>query len=280
MIEAVDLVALRERFGTFLSKLYYSGSLSLDQISHLVTHHEFFSFLERNDANAFLGKTYAEVARELIGVELLFDNVQFSPVYWAGLQYINIAAKARIPLRQAFLLCPLREMVAHFEIYHEMNDSQILQEFLGNERRRPILTLLMRERGLSLADLSKLTGISENTLIHYKRDNANLFKASFTNVERIAKSLAPCSMDFFRERSLFVPVTKPLLNDPEFAKRLRKAICAYYQLEPDTALFLSAYEKGGEKGIYLGGPAPLIVGSQEKKPIEGNVLLCLIDNSL
>ena len=54
MINFIDISSFKKKFATFLSKLYYSGSLSLEHISYSIVNSYNFSFLENGDLKSFM----------------------------------------------------------------------------------------------------------------------------------------------------------------------------------------------------------------------------------
>lgn len=279
MINFVDILALRHKFGTFLSRLYYSACLPLDFISQRITFGEEFSFLENNNFKYLMNKQYNELAKEVFNVELKFDSNDVNPVYWAGVQYINIVIRKRIPLRQVFLLCPLKEMVAHFGIYHEMDEDALIDEFMNNEYKRSILLILRAKEGFSLSHLSKFSGLSYNTLKYYEKNNEKLFNASFTSLFMLKNCLSLDDYDFFRKETSFVPVSRSLFNKESFIERLKETIRDVYDINGDFVIKDRDYVNGDPGGLYIGAVNTLIYRGK-KKFINDNEMMQMIKSSI
>lgn len=278
MVKIVNLNLLKKKFGTLLSKLYFSASLSLEQISYIITYHDYFSFMENNNLDLFLKMQYSEIAKEIFNVEIIFDSDDINPVYWAGIQYINVATTLNIPLRQVFLLRPLKEMVAYYQIYHEINEKELINHFLNNEYKRSILSILMEEKNYSINNLATLTNISTNTIIHYKRDNNNLFNASFINIDKIRIALNLTNYDFFQKTSQFIMLTNASMENNEFKEKLKENICHYYKID-NLPLFTDTFKKGDAKGIYIGEAISLINDKNKRIVIDDDILNALIKNT-
>lgn len=252
MIERIDISMFKNKFATLLSKLFYSASLSLEQISFKIVNTNIFNFIEENKVQDFMDKQYSELAKEMFNVPLLYDSDDINPVYWAGIQYINILMTSKIPLRQLFILCPLKEMVAHYEIYHEMNENQLINEFLNNEYKRSILSSLIKTKGTSFNKLSLLTGIGINTLKHYSRSNDMLFKASFNNINLIMHALDVNDISVFQKESFFVNVNS-IFSDNEKRKILIDSFKEYIGIdEVALDIYERDYTKKDSNGIYIG----------------------------
>lgn len=214
-MEIVDLGALKKKFAILISKLENDCSLTLDVINEKIINDPFFDFLENNQANRFMEESYSLIVRRLFNMDVLFDNeTKYDQTYWAAYQYLNIALNLLIPLRTIFLLCPLKEMVAHFTIYHEMNEFLLVKEFLDNEYHRSILKKLRLAKNISADKLAKLTGISVDT-IHYLEDNNHLYRTSFTNINNLSTAL-DCSLIFFKKEMNISVISRYLYQDSDF----------------------------------------------------------------
>lgn len=214
-MEIVDLGALKKKFAILISKLENDCSLTLDVINEKIINDPFFDFLENNQANRFMEESYSLIVRRLFNMDVLFDSeTKYDQTYWAAYQYLNIALNLLIPLRTIFLLCPLKEMVAHFTIYHEMNEFLLVKEFLDNEYHRSILKRLRLAKSISADKLAKLTGISVDT-IHYLEDNNHLYRTSFTNINNLSTAL-DCSLIFFKKEMNISVISRYLYQDSDF----------------------------------------------------------------
>ena len=253
MINRINTTAFKIKFATLLSKLYYSASLSIEQISYKIAYSDVFGFVENNDINSFMGKQYSELIKEYFNASLLHESNDINPVYWAGLQYINLLLDKKIPLNQLFILCPLKEMVSHYEIYHEMNETQLIEEFMNNEYKRSLLSLLIKHNNTSYKKLSVMTGISINTLKYYSKSNDILFKTSFDNIVLLMKSLNVKSMSLFQKESSFINVNS-IFEDEEKRNDFIELTKKYLNIDPNIKLDLydRDYKKKDGNGIYIG----------------------------
>lgn len=215
MLQYIDIQSLKKKFATAISKLYTNCGISVENIEDKMISSELFDFLENNNTEEFMEMSYESLGKVLFNASSVFNEERNEALYWAGLQYMNISLNCNIPLRQVALICPLSRMLTHFEIYHEMNDIRMVEEFMKNEYRRSILKALRNREGLSVRQLGELTGISENTIKHYEKSNENLFKASFENIVSLTRVLK-CSYIFFVRESEFVPLSRTLWEHKEF----------------------------------------------------------------
>lgn len=80
-------------------------------------------------------------------------------------------------------------MVNSFNIYHEMDWTQLYSHFLDRTKGKTILSSLLDKKNLTMNQLSVLSGVNVNTILSYCRSDENAFKASFSNIMNISKVL-------------------------------------------------------------------------------------------
>ncbi len=88
-----------------------------------------------------------------------------------------------------FLYLSLDKLTQMFNIYHEMDWSEIYQYFENVSNSKSVLSLLLKKRFLSAKELSILTDINYQTIKNYTRGNKNIYKASFSSIYKIAQIL-------------------------------------------------------------------------------------------
>ena len=251
MLDRTNLTSFKEKFGTFLSKLYYSASLSLEQISFKAAFTDILSFTERDRLKWFMDKEYNELAKIMYNVSLKHESNDVNPVFWAGIQYINIFLTKKIPLRQIFVLCPLEEMVAHYKIYHEMNETALIEEFMNNEYKRSILSLLIKERKTTFTKLAYLTGINLNTLKSYARCNEMLFKASSNNIHKLMDYFDVSEPSVFSKETTFISINT-IFEDNNLKEKLINHVKRYLDIDGELCLYDRDYRKNDTDGLYIG----------------------------
>ena len=252
MIDYIYSYDIKEKFGHIISKLFYGAKIDIENINYKILSDDFFDFFEKNDLS-FLGEQYQTIAKQLFNANIINETNNTNPLYWAGIEYMNICLNLFIPLKQVVLLCPLQEMINHYDIYHEMNDIEILKEFLNNEYKRSILKNARKLRNVTINELSVLTNISSQTLKYYEKSNDNLFNASFINIEKIARAL-DLSLSIFKRKSSFVYINKNLLENNDYISTLKGIIKKYYNIKENDFIFElkeTALIKYGKKQIII-----------------------------
>ena len=110
----------------------------------------------------------------------------YNDAYWCGYCYFELFLMLRKPFSYLFLKLPLEKMLDLYNVYHEMDISQLVDYFHGKEKEETILRLLCKRYRCSINKLSKATGISVNTLNKYRSSDQSLYNASFQNIHKIS----------------------------------------------------------------------------------------------
>ena len=277
MLDFVDINKLRYKFAKLLSKLHNGLHLSLESINDKIVNSSFFDFFEDNQIEVFFEQEYSTIIEKMFGINMNdYGDEDIGPVYWAGLQYINIFLNYHIPIRQIFLLCPLDVMVGHYTIYHEMNEIELCKNFLEVEYKKSILKLLRNNNDLSIRQLSILSGISENTIRYYELDNKHLFNASNEAIKKLSNCLSYPRV-FFKKESDFIPYSPSLIDDKLFLYELEKNVRLFYNLSGELTLTISNEKINNPFYLLLDDPIALFSG--KKRIVIDNVLYKLFIQS-
>ena len=110
----------------------------------------------------------------------------YNDAYWCGYCYFELFLMLRKPFSYLFLKLPLEKMLDLYNVYHEMDISQLVDYFHDKEKEETILRLLCKRYRCSINKLSKATGISVNTLNKYRSSDQSLYNASFQNIYKIS----------------------------------------------------------------------------------------------
>ena len=262
MINFINIELLKRKFATCIAKIHSFANIPLDNIDDKIIHSSFFDCFEENDISRFLNMSSEDVCYELFKMRYIKEDVDIvDPVYWAGLQYMSIFLNFQLPLKTILLLCPLKEMVSHFEIYHEMNDIEIYKLFENKYFKKSILEKLRKEKGYSVRQLSDITGISQATLRYYETNNYNLFSASHEVILNLSSSLNT-SLTFFSRYSGFIPFSKNLINDIGFKTIFFNNISKYYRITFETIPSIS-FDKCDEPYLLINNPTMLFVNGRQ-----------------
>lgn len=217
MIEEINTILIKEKFGNLISKLYEDAKIEIEEINDKLIYSDFLNCFELNNIDYFLEKTNDSIIRAVFDKEIVYNNQTNMILYWCGVQYINIFLNKRIPLKQVFLLCPLNEMIDYFEIYHELNERELINEFIKNKYTKNILKRIRKDKNYSINELSMITDIKKCTIDYYESSNEHLYESSYTNISKL-KNILKCDESLFRRKSDFVLYTETLFENKETKK--------------------------------------------------------------
>ena len=276
MINFIDLQLIKNKFATLLSKLYFSASLGLDNISDKIIDSSYFNFFEENDTDAFMKKSYEDISLELFNARFNKDVDDIGPVYWSGIQYMNIMFNYQIPLRTIFLLWPLQVMVDHYGKFHEMNEIELCKEFDKSFKEKSIIKELRIRAKLSVRQLAELTGVDFSSIRYFEMDNMHLFKSPTFVTNAIANALGVDNV-FFKIKSSFLPLSINLIDDQDFLKKVGFYLKSLYLSEPLDELKISYSHDCEKPYLYLSSPSVLF-GRKRNVYIDDSVLRMVFYN--
>ena len=269
---------MKRKFAKLLSALYHSASIELANISDKFTYGNYFDSLENNILDNF-SKPIDTIVYDLFKAPLLIDDIQdIGPIYWSGIQYMNLFLNYSIPIRTLFLVCPLDQMVAHYNIYHEISEIQFCEMFLKTYYSKPLLKLLRKEKRLTVAELATLTNISIPTINYYEANNNNLFNASHKNISEISKVLGVSEI-FFRKESDFVPISEFLNQEIDFVRCFSKITNSYFGLKNNELITIDPIDDVDTPYLVINNPNYLCL-NKKKIIVIDDLLISLFKNAL
>lgn len=217
---------IKNKFATLLSKMVTDAKLGYNEITDKLIENDFLDCFEKNDISIIYDKSYESIIYDLFKKECAFSEGTDPVIYWCGEQYISIFLNKRIPLKQLFVICSLKEMESYFDIYHQQNESKFIDFFMNKVKNESILYKLRKKRGYSARELATLSSISINTIKYYEK-NENLFNASFENISKIL-SVLDYSYSIVKEKTNYIPSFISLINIKEIKINFEKYIHEFY----------------------------------------------------
>jgi hypothetical protein len=239
MIEENDSETIKKKMGYLLSYLFLDAGLDSEAIDRQILENDFFDFLETGKTAEFIRRTNEEIYQNLFGIQPIFlpkEEID-SRFFWAGMSYINISIQTRTPLKRIVLQLPLNEMVSHYDPFHEMAENQLIQEFLNNENKRPILPRLSSLKKIKIKNLLLATEMSRPVLSRLFKDNQALFQLRQDRLEQI-KNAFHVSPSFFKAKSSFVFYNPLFLKDQDFLTDLARNLVACFSLKKQKETFV------------------------------------------
>lgn len=170
---------------------------SFSGIEDLIISSDFVNNLENNEYD--INSKSSEIVRQTYKLEKL-DNfdISFKALFVAE-SYIKLFFDLNKSFEYLFLYFPLGHLVDTYDVYHEMGFSNFKEDFLSLTREETLLRKLSKSRNIKLSEITRLTGISENSIKYYATSDSNLFGASFDVLYTLA-NLFNTKINMFIER--------------------------------------------------------------------------------
>ena len=176
-----DYVNLLERVFSFGYKTNYSTSA----IERAISYSSFFQKIEKNES---------PIINDSLLLTALFQensiNLEVIPVYnqclWAAEAYLRIQNECHLSFEAIFIYIPINKMYDYFPLYHEMDFSHIVKEFLSLYEKKSVFSLLLEKYNFALNNVSNDIGISYETLYSLKQRRRDIKKISVETGKAIA----------------------------------------------------------------------------------------------
>ena len=166
----------------------YEYSYSTGALEKNISESLFFHILESSeylDPVIEEEKLIKEVFPE---IKVDFNSV---PVYnqclWAAESYLKIQNETKFTFELIFLYLPIKEMYGYFDIYHEMDFSQIVDVFKSRYEEKSVFAVLLNKYKFSLKNINIVTGVPYETLASLKQRKRDIKKVNVDTVIKIAR---------------------------------------------------------------------------------------------
>ena len=172
----------------------HSRSYSTSAIEKRISSSLYFQYIEKDDKSLPLSVDEEVLIKEIfpeLNIDL-YKVKSFSECLWAAYAYLYIQESTKLTFECIFLYIPIVSMFKYFNVYHEMDFSQIVKEFDNLYRKESALSLLINKYGFSLYDVCKMTGLSYATLSSLKQRKRDIKKLNVNDAVKLAS--------FFRVR--------------------------------------------------------------------------------
>lgn len=167
----------------------YFNSYSTRFIERAISYNSYFLKIE-NDSSGLIPIIDEETIIENI-FNTKVDDLMNIPTYnqctWTSEAYLRIQGHFKLSFECIFLYIPIKKMYEYFILYHEMDFSQIIKEFQNLYKKKSIFSILLGLYNCSLKDVSRMSGISYQTLFSLKNRRREFSKTNYQTVLKIAK---------------------------------------------------------------------------------------------
>ena len=141
--------------------------------------------------------TFAPIITETDLIKAIFPDIpvdiENTPHYrqcaWVAESYLRIQSNTGLTFEAIFLYLPIQKMYQCFDLYHEMDFSQIMNRFKELYAEKSILALLLARHRYPLTYVARNTKIPYATLASLKKRKRDIKKASVEMVASLARFL-------------------------------------------------------------------------------------------
>lgn len=116
-------------------------------------------------------------------------DISFKGLFFAE-SYFKLFINLNKSFEYIFLYWPLEYFLEKYDIYHEMDFSNLRNDFIKQSNEITIIKKLSKKRQIKLVDISKLTGINANTIDKFSRNDSAIYATSFSNIYKLSKLFA------------------------------------------------------------------------------------------
>lgn len=147
-------------------------------------------------ARAVLSKTYGDNNEysDIVKEPELFYMAKPSPAYWAGWVLAEYQWYTGRRFSDIFEAVPLKEVIAMYSVYHEMDVSQFFDEMDSRiekamSMREPKIKRIRENRGISQSELAKMSGVKLRSIQMYEQKNNDIDKAQGQTLYKLSRVL-------------------------------------------------------------------------------------------
>lgn len=163
---------------------------SIPYIERTIAYSDVFSSLEKSNITKIAFSSMEFIYHELFPLK---DNNNFVvDIYgkygWIGYIYLHLFFDLRITFETLFIVCPIKEMLSMYHLYHEMDYVQTLN-YVKSLVKYSYLDNIMKSKDISSASLANMTGIPFATINALRYGKRNISKLEASKLYKIATAL-------------------------------------------------------------------------------------------
>ena len=154
----------------------YKERFTFDFVEKTISRSSFFKSIEKQDILPPQFLSDAQLLKTLFPFEkeLKYNVPVYNQCLWASESYMWIQKKTKLTFEAIFIFVPLKEMYSKFDLYHEMDFSQIVDYFNEKRKKTSVVDLLFKKFKYSVKEVAEKTGIPYNTLVSLKNKRRSI----------------------------------------------------------------------------------------------------------
>ena len=219
---------------------------SYRSIEEHIIHSSFVNDLENNEYN--IESKIERIVGDTFNVSMVDADISFKGLYFAE-SYFRLFLYYNKSFEYLFLYWPLSSFDEKYGIYHEMDFSNLRNDFEKEVKKTTLLRKLSLDREIKLTEISKLTGINENTVVRYSRDDRYLYSASYENIYKLSTLFNVKENIFISNLAVYMDQSIYLFDKSN--KVYRDYLGYYFANYYDKRINEDNYTYDKEKGIFV-----------------------------
>ena len=194
----------KETLAQYFDYIVNDCNLDSDRAAKLFIVSGFAKLFECGNPSVVSGMSGVELAQAVL--RRIYDSIAFpkrqfketfSPEYWTGWALAWYQWHSGRRFRDILDTVCMSEIVARYQIYHEMDINQFFDLMDSRIRERHVssrLKTIRENRGLSQSELSKASGVGLWSIQMYEQDVNDINKAQAISLYRLSRVLG-CSIE-------------------------------------------------------------------------------------
>lgn len=201
----------KDRLSQFFDYLINDCGMKADWVASIFLSSGYAEQFERGNPAVLAGMSGIELAR--VVVEATYKKKKLpepryseglSPEYWAGWALAEYQWYSGKRFRDIFEHVKLSEIIPMYSVYHEMDVSKFIEtmdERCSTELPECRLKKLRESRGLSQAELAKISGVSLRSIQMYEQRVNDIDKAQAQTIYKLSRVIG-CAMEDLLEKPM------------------------------------------------------------------------------
>lgn len=199
------------RLSQFFDYLINDCGMKADWVASIFLSSGYAEQFERGNPAILAGMSGIELARVVVEVTYKKKKLPeprysegLSPEYWAGWALAEYQWYSGKRFRDIFEHVKLSEIIPMYSVYHEMDVSKFIEtmdERCSTELPECRLKKLRESRGLSQAELAKISGVSLRSIQMYEQRVNDIDKAQAQTIYKLSRVIG-CAMEDLLEKPM------------------------------------------------------------------------------
>lgn len=178
----------QEVLGYLIGRALSSG-YSIPHIEKTIAYSLTFSNFEKSDITDIAFSSNENIYSKLFnGDNNTYQFSQYDVFGWVGYTYIRLFFDLNITFETLFYIIPIDSLMNMYHLYHEMDYYQTLN-FVKNSVKHSYLDIIMNNKGVSVMELSILSGVASSTIRVLRYRKRDIDKLEAQKLLKIANAL-------------------------------------------------------------------------------------------